>query len=76
MLRGTKEYLIKSFMFCYNNAYQIYKDAKYSVSYQLQELHFIKYKGTNKLVYRSDIKDNEFNIGETFYNNKAIKVAY
>jgi len=33
MLRGTKEYLIKHFMFYYNNAYQIYKDAKYGASY-------------------------------------------
>jgi len=23
-----------------------------------------------------DIKDNKFNIGEIFYNNKAIKAAY
>jgi len=33
VLYGTKEYLIKHFVFYYNNAYQIYKDAKYSVSY-------------------------------------------
>jgi len=32
-LKGTKEYLIKSFAFCYNNAYYIYKDIKYRVSY-------------------------------------------
>jgi len=33
ILRRTKEYLIKHFVFCYNNACQIYKDAKYGVSY-------------------------------------------
>jgi len=33
ILRGTKKYSIKHFAFCYNNAYQIYKDAKYSASY-------------------------------------------
>jgi len=33
MLQGTKEYLINSFAFYYNNVYQIYKDAKYGVSY-------------------------------------------
>ena len=33
-LRGIKEYLINSFAYCYNNAYRIYKDAKYGVSYQ------------------------------------------
>ena len=35
MLRKTKECLIKHFIFCYNNAYQIHKDAKYGASYQL-----------------------------------------
>jgi len=33
ILRGTKECSIKHFIFCYNNAYQIYKDAKYGASY-------------------------------------------
>jgi hypothetical protein len=37
MLRGTKECSIQSFAFCYNNVCQIYKDAKYSVSYWPQE---------------------------------------
>jgi len=35
VLCRTKECLIKYFIFCYNNACQIYKDAKYSVSYWL-----------------------------------------
>jgi len=35
-----------------------------------------KFKGTNKLAYRLDIKDNKFNKGEAFTNNKAIKAAY
>ena len=35
-----------------------------------------KFRGTNKLAYRLDIKDNKFNIGEAFTNNKAIKAAY
>ena len=63
-------------MFYYNNVYQIYKDAKYSASYQLQEPKLLKFRGTNKLVRRLDIKDNKFNIGEIFSNNKVIKVAY
>ena len=63
-------------MYYYNNIYRIYKDAKYSVSYWLQELLLSKFKGTNKLAYRSDIKDNKFNIGKAFTNNKAIKAAY
>jgi len=35
-----------------------------------------KFKGTNELAYRLDIKDNKFNIGEAFTNNKVTKVAY
>jgi len=36
----------------------------------------VEYKGTNELVRRLDIKDNKFNIGETFYNNKVIEAVY
>jgi len=35
-----------------------------------------KFKGTNELACRSDIKDNKFNKGKAFTNNKAIKAAY
>jgi len=35
-----------------------------------------KFKGTNKLAYRLDIKDNKFDIGEAFTNNKVTKAAY
>jgi len=35
-----------------------------------------KFKGTSKPARRLDIKDDKFNIGEAFTNNKAIKVAY
>jgi len=35
-----------------------------------------KFRGTNKPAYRSDIKDDKFNKGEAFTNNKAIKAAY
>ena len=34
-LKGIKEYIIKSFIFCYNNYYLIYQEAKYSASYWL-----------------------------------------
>ena len=34
-IKGIKEYIIKSFVFCYNNYYLVYQDAKYGVSYQL-----------------------------------------
>ena len=32
-VKGIREYLIKYFTFCYNNACRIYKDAKYGVSF-------------------------------------------
>ena len=35
-----------------------------------------KFRGTNKPAYRLDIKDNKFDIGEAFTNNKVIKAAY
>ena len=34
-LKGIKEYIIKSFIFCYNNYYLTHQEAKYGVSYQL-----------------------------------------
>ena len=34
-LKGIKECIIKSFVFCYNNYYLIYQKAKYSASYWL-----------------------------------------
>ena len=34
-LKGIREYIIKSFAFYYNNYYQTYQEAKYSVSYWL-----------------------------------------
>ena len=76
MLYRTKGYSIKHFTFCYNNACQIYKNVKYSVSYQPQKLELLGFKGTNKLLYRLDIKDNKFNVGEIFTNNKIIRAAY
>ena len=35
-----------------------------------------KFRGTKELARRPDIKDNEFDIGEAFTDNKAIKAAY
>ena len=49
ILRGTKECLIKYFIFCYNNVYRTYKDAKYGVSYWPQELELRGLKGTREL---------------------------
>ena len=47
-LKGIKECIIKSFAFCYNNYCLIYQKAKYSVSYQPQELKLKGLKGTKE----------------------------
>ena len=52
MLKSIKKYLIKSSIFYYNNIYQVYRDIKYNISYQLQELDLNKIKGLrNKISY-------------------------
>ena len=40
--------MIKSFVFCYNDYYLIYQEAKYGVSYWLQELKLDAFKGTKE----------------------------
>ena len=63
--KGMKGYIVKYFAFCYNNAYQIHKEAKYSASYWLQELSLETFKGTqdkdeqDRLIYRKDIHGND-----------------
>ena len=48
-LKGIREYIIKNFIFYYNNYYYlIYQEAKYSVSYQPQELKLNILKGTKE----------------------------
>ena len=45
-LRGIRDYVVKHFAFYYNNVYLVYKEAKYSVNYWLQELDLVKFAGT------------------------------
>ena len=47
-LKGTKEYIIKSFIFYYNNYYLTHQEAKYGVSYQPQKLKLDTFKGTKE----------------------------
>ena len=47
-LKGIKEYIIKSFIFYYNNYYLIYQEVKYSISYQLQKPKLNIFKGTKE----------------------------
>ena len=44
-LKGIKEFIIKSFIFYYNNYYLIYQEAKYSISYQPQKPKLDVFKG-------------------------------
>ena len=47
-LKSIKKYIIKNFIFCYNNYCPTYQEAKYGVSYQLQELKLDALKGTEE----------------------------
>ncbi len=44
--KGIQECIVKHFAFCYNNACQIYKEAKYSTSYWPREPKLNIFKGT------------------------------
>ena len=47
-LKGIKKYIIKSFIFYYNNYYLTHQEAKYSINYQPQELKLNVLKGTKE----------------------------
>ena len=47
-LKGTREYIIKSFAFYYNNYCPTHQEAKYGASYQPQKLKLNVLKGTKK----------------------------
>ena len=47
-LKGTRKYIIKSFIFCYNNYCLTHQEAKYSASYWPQELKLDVFKGTKE----------------------------
>ena len=47
-LKGIREYIIKSFAFCYNNYCLTHQEAKYDISYWLQELKLDIFKGTKE----------------------------
>ena len=47
-LKGIKKYMIKSFIFYYNNYYLTHQEAKYGVSYEPQELKLDVLKGTKE----------------------------
>ena len=53
-VKATKECSIKHFIFCYNSAYKVYKDAKYSIRWQLQELKSDHAKAIKELEDKQD----------------------
>ena len=57
-LKGIKEYIIKSFIFYYNNYYLTHQEAKYGASYQPQELKLNALKGTKKADLLQEIDQN------------------
>ena len=57
-LKGTKEYIIKSFAFCYNNYCLTYQEAKYGVSYWLQKLKLDVLKGTKEVDLLQEINQD------------------
>ena len=75
-LKGIWEYKIKYFTFCYNDSCLIYKEAKYNVSYWLQELSLDQFKGT------SEDGEDLYNLGinleniDMFSAIRAVKNVY
>ena len=75
----TKKYLIKYFIFCYNSACKVYKDAKYSIGQQPQELKLSYAKATQELddeqdriYYRIDIYGNSISPKPVMYSIKEV----
>ena len=78
ILRNIKEFkgiqgcAIKHFAFYYDDRYLIYKEAKYGVSYWLQEPQFNQFKGTKE---RDDLYNDDLE-GDTFSNTESIRVRF
>ena len=64
-VKATKEYLIRHFAFCYNSAYRVYKDAKYSIGWWPQELELSHAKAIQEL----DDKQDRIYYGIDIYGN-------
>ena len=47
-LKGIREYIIKSFIFYYNNYYSTHQEAKYGINYWPQKLKLDVFKGTKE----------------------------
>ena len=68
-IKAIREYLIRHFVFYYNSACKVYKDVKYSIGQQPQELELSYAKATQELdneqdriYYKIDIYGNSISL--------------
>ena len=74
-----REYLIKHFVFYYNSAYKVHKDAKYGVGWQPQELKLSHAKATqelddeqNRIYYKINMHGNTISLKLVIYLIKEV----
>ena len=74
--KGIRECKIRHFAFYYNDSCQVYKEAKYGISYWLQELSLDQFKGILK--DGEDLYNPRINLDNisTFSNMKAVENLY
>jgi len=66
--KRTKGCIVKHFAFCYNNSCQVYKEAKYGISYWPQKLSPNKFRNT-----KEENKQNRLYYGKDMHNNNESK---
>ena len=78
-IKAIRECLIKHFAFCYNSAYRVHKDTKYSVGQWPQELKLSHAKAIQELddkqdriYYRMDIYSNTISLKLVMYSIKEV----
>ena len=75
-LKGTRECKIRHFAFCYNDSCLIYEEAKYGISYWLQELSLDQFKGI--LEDGEDLYNLRINLDniDTYSDIEAVQYMY
>ena len=78
-IKVIKKYLIRHFAFYYNSVYRVYKNAKYNIGWQPQELELSHAKATQKLddkqdriYYRMDIYGNSIGLKPVIHLIKEV----
>ena len=78
-LKGTKGCAVRYFTFYYDDRYLVYKEAKYGVSYQLQEPSLERFKGTrydSNYLYGLDLREYLEGDDGTFSNIESVYDRY